>query len=295
MTEHSELFNELKIEFAAIPKANRYNHLKQRLNSIKDKAEKKLIEDIVLFLGESGLLVDSTKPILIAMIHGIRTQGEWHDRLKTFLENDNSITVVPIKFGFFDSISFWLPLFTFFRYLKVRHVTKEMRILKRDYPNHDLVVIAHSFGTFLISKFLKENSDYNIDRILLCGSIVPENFDWNALPNFPKKGNAVNDIGFKDIWPVLAKTSTFGYGASGRFGFNTHTIEDRYHNFSHSDFFSDDMFQNYWKPFIKKGEIVQSPFTSERNPQNYFVSILGLFPGFLLIIVSLIFGYFIFI
>ena len=229
MTESLELFNELKIEFAAIPKASRYDHLKQRLSSITDEAERKTIEGIVIFLEDSGMLVSSTRPILIAMIHGIRTQGEWHDRLKKFLENDNSITVVPIKFGFLDSISFWIPFLTFLRSRKVRHVTKEMRLLKRDYPNHDLVVIAHSFGTFLISKFLKENHDYNIDRLLLCGSIIPENFDWNALPNFPKKGNAVNDIGFKDIWPVLAKTSTFGYGASGTFGFNTHTIENRYH------------------------------------------------------------------
>ncbi|MEP1383484.1 MAG: hypothetical protein ABJK64_06780 [Paraglaciecola sp.] len=278
------LFNELRTEFTGIPSEHRYNHLKQRLKAIEDKAERKQIEDIVLFVLESGMLAENTKPILIAMIHGIRTQGEWHDRLKTFLEHDTSITVKPIKFGFIDCISFWLPVFTLFRHLKVKHITKEMRLLKRDHPNHEVVVIAHSFGTFLISKFLKKNTDYNIDRLLLCGSIVPESFDWNALPNFPKQGNAINDIGCKDIWPVLAKTSTFGYGASGRFGFNTHTIENRYHNFSHSDFFSDSMFKTYWQPFIKNGEIVQSPFSSERKSPDFIVSLLGLFPGFLLII-----------
>lgn len=286
MNEVNNLFSDLKKEFENIPKKNQLQHINQRLSAIKDCEKRKELENVFLFLQSTGMLNSSVKPVLVAMIHGIRTQGEWHDDLKELIESESDAIVKPINFGFFDAISFWLPIITIFRHLKVMHITKEMRLLRRDYPNHQIVIVAHSFGTFLTAKFLKNNIDYNIDRLLLCGSIVPANFNWNKLPNYPTNGNAINDIGKKDIWPILAKTSTFGYGDSGTFGFNTHTIEDRYHDTDHSGFFTEDLFKRYWLPFILEGKIIKSPSTLNRKAQKYYLSLLSLFPGFSLITIT---------
>jgi pimeloyl-ACP methyl ester carboxylesterase len=283
MTEVIDLFSDLKKEFKNIPLESRFNHIRQRLSAITNDEKRKDLEDVFLFMQSSGMLNTSTKPVVVAMIHGIRTQGEWHDNLKELIESKSNAIVKPIKFGFFDAVSFWLPIFTIFRWLKVRHVTKEMRILRRDYPDHEVVIVAHSFGTFLTAKFLEKNIDFNIDRLLLCGSIVPASFDWNKLPNYPTNGNAINDIGTKDLWPIFAKTSTFGYGDSGSFGFDTHTIEDRYHETGHSGFFTDELFNSYWLPFILDGEIVKSPSTTNRKPKKYYLSLLSLFPGISLV------------
>jgi len=278
------IFEQLKSEFNNIKPESRLQHLRQRLSAIKDDSEKSLVEDMFLFLQQTGLLNNDIKPVLVAMIHGIRTRGEWHDDLKNLIESKSDAVVKPISFGFFDAVSFWLPLITIFRHLKVKHVTKQMRLLRRDFPNHQIVIVAHSFGTFLTANFMKKNTDYDIDRLLLCGSIVSENFDWDSLPNFPRNGRVMNDIGNGDIWPILAKTSTFGYGASGSYGFNTHTIENRYHDYGHSGFFCESTFNDYWLPFILEGRIVSSPATLDRKPKNYIFSLLTLFQGVGLII-----------
>jgi hypothetical protein len=286
MTEVINLFNDLKREFENIPHKNRLKHIKQRLSAITNSEKRKEIENIFLFMQDSGMLSTNVKPVLVAMIHGIRTRGEWHDDLKELIETKSSATVRSIKFGYLDAFSFWLPLITIFRRLKVIHITKEMRLLRRDFPNHQIVIVAHSFGTFLTAEFLKNNIDFNIDRLLLCGSIVPASFNWNELPNYPKNGNAINDIGKKDIWPIIAKTSTFGYGDSGSFGFDTHTIEDRYHEICHSGFFTENLFKKYWLPFILEGEIVKSPATINRKQKKYYLSLLSLFPGISLITIT---------
>lgn len=286
MTDSSALFDDLQKEFINIPEEKRIEHIQLRLSAIDNQEEKKIVEGAFLFLLNTGMLKTYVKPVLVAMIHGIRTQAEWYDDFKNFVESNSSVTVKPIKFGFFNAVAFWLPIFTIFRRLKIKHVTKKMRLLRRDFPDHKIVIVAHSFGTYITAKFLKNEADFDIDRIILCGSIVPENFDWDVLPNYPRNGSVINDIGTKDLWPVLAKTSTFGYGASGSLGFNTPSIEDRYHEMAHSDFFTEELFRDYWLPFILDGEIVKSPSTTNRKTKSYYISLLSLFPGFLLITIS---------
>jgi len=287
MTETLDLFNQIKNEFVNILPEKRLEHIQLRLSAIDNQKEKELVESVFLFLQGTGMLKAYVKPTLVAMIHGIRTQAEWYDDFKDFVESNSNVTVKPIKFGFFNAIAFWLPLITIFRWLKVMHVTKKMRLLRRDFPDHKIVIVAHSFGTYITAKFLKNNTDFDVDRMILCGSIVPENFGWDKLPNFPRNDSVINDIGTKDIWPVLAKTSTFGYGASGALGFNTPTIEDRYHDMAHSDFFTDELFGKYWLPFILDGEIVKSPNTTKRQTKSYYISILSMFPGISLFLIPL--------
>jgi hypothetical protein len=55
-----------------------------------------------------------------------------------------------------------------------------------------------------------------VDRVIFCGSIVPENFPFDE-DRFT--GVIVNDIGIKDYLPILAESVTWGYGSVGHWGF----------------------------------------------------------------------------
>jgi hypothetical protein len=120
-----------------------------------------------------------------------------------------------------------------------------------------LSVIAHSFGTYAIANILKENPDIQLHRLILCGAIVPSEFRWDQIQHRVET-EIINDCGISDVWPVLAQSTTFGYGASGRFGFGTPGVRDRYHDFGHGGFFEKQFVRDFWLPWFRNGEFVDS-------------------------------------
>jgi hypothetical protein len=280
-----EFYEQLNAELVFVPISDRVAFIKIRLAGLPE-SEREDAESFLIFLLAAGVLYE--KRVVVAAVHGIRTGPVWQAKLsKAVNDADSSIVVKPIKFGFFDSVRFWLPV-KYFRGKKVRHVTSQLRLLVKENVNCDLVIVAHSFGTYLTAHSLIDNPDLDVKRIILCGSVLPEDFRWDSLPNKPKSGGIVNDIGTKDIWPIIAKTSSFGYGASGVNGFNTHTVANRYHFIGHSDFFSLKFFNKYWIPFILRGEVVKSPHTENRKAVSWLASVLTLCSGLSLIILTLL-------
>jgi hypothetical protein len=71
---------------------------------------------------------------------------------------------------------------------------------------------------------------------------------------------------------------TWGYGSSGTFGFGTVGIRDRFNNFSHSEYFSKNFVDTYWKPYISDGTIVATPWEESRDSPPYWHSLLSIFP-----------------
>jgi CRP-like cAMP-binding protein len=214
------------------------------------------------------------KPVrrLVLLVHGIRTRAEWQQMVKDTLEDD-ATTVVPIKYGRLDLIRFWFPIFT--RSGPIRET--EVRICRAiyDYPDREVIVIAHSFGTYSLSKILQRNPLIRINRLLLCGGIVSDKFSWGRLPNRPTQ--ILNDCGHKDWCPILAKSFTWGYGATGVFGSGSTEVYDRFFGFGHSGFFRQDFVTTYWKPFVEKGIIEKSSYTP--STISDFRSILASFTG----------------
>lgn len=140
-----------------------------------------------------------------------------------------------------------------------------------------LSVVAHSFGTYIIAKILEQEADLQFHRLIFCGSIVPDSFKWEIYGhrlNSDQSGKwqAVNDCGMNDIWPVFAKSVTWGYGSSGRFGFGHPRIKDRFFNATHSSFFDSNFIREYWLPFLSKGKIVEGIL--ERATTPWWVSVL---------------------
>lgn len=218
---------------------------------------------------------------LVLLVHGIRTRAEWQEMVKERLE-DEYTTVIPIKYGLLDLIRFWCPIFT--RNGPIRKTEERLCRAIFDHKDHEIIVIAHSFGTYAISKILKRNPLIRIQKLILCGCIVSDNFKWGNLPNRPV--TILNDCGHRDWYPVLASGLSFGYGATGVFGCGTSEVKDRFFSFGHSDFFTTDFIDTHWKPFVERGVVETSPYNLVTR--SWFMSMAALKAFWLVMITSLI-------
>src|SRR5450830_111101 len=217
---------------------------------------------------------DRPEKLAVVLIHGIRTHAEWQEKIKQEFHADENIKVIPLGYDYLDLIKFWIPFL--FRIYPIRRVEQQLRNIASENKDSKVVVIAHSFGTYIISKILKRRPDIRIERLLLCGSIIKTNLRWDLVPQRPKL--ILNDVGDKDILPVLAKAGSWGYGASGTFGFKANEVIDRFHNFGHSDFFDLSHIKIFWTPFIKEAYIAPSKYEENRIKQAYCIKLLNFLP-----------------
>jgi len=215
----------------------------------------------------------------ILLIHGIRTQAEWTTQVREIFESSSRFQVIPTRYGFFDLIRFLLPI----QRIRLKPVSR-IETLARDTFSLDDVdsvsVIAHSFGTWIVAKILERSPDIKFRRIILCGSIIPDDFAWEKYTaqygdSTRESGYVVNDCGLRDLWPVLALSVTWGYGSSGRFGFGHSRVRDRFHAVGHSGFFKDKFAARYWLPFLSDGVIIEGELG--RPATSWWVSALTTF------------------
>jgi hypothetical protein len=202
----------------------------------------------------------SIKHVLL-LLHGIRTHADWFETVDSIFSADTCCEVVPIRYGYFDLAKFLFP-FAFARAAPIKKIKQELQNAKAKYLHAKISVIAHSFGTYALMHAIRNDPGLEIFRVILCGSVVPEHWDLESyFITREEATNIVNDCGVRDVWPVLARCCTWGYGASGTFGKAGVGVRDRKFPFSHSDFFKPRFISRYWVPFIQNGEIVK-PETS---------------------------------
>ncbi|CAH2402715.1 hypothetical protein MES5069_350017 [Mesorhizobium escarrei] len=80
----------------------------------------------------------------------------------------------------------------------------------------------------------------------------------------------------QDSWPVFVAAITFGYGATGAYGFGRPDVVDRWHNrLAHSDFVDEDFCRKYWVPFLSDGRIVPGDLP---EPAPFWLRLLSAFP-----------------
>lgn len=202
-----------------------------------------------------------TQAPVVILIHGIRTSAWWQNRIAHLIETKTDATVIPIKYGYFDVLRFWCP-FGICRAAPIEKLRQQIEGVARQYADRPLIVFAHSYGTYALTRVILENPYFRFDRIILCGSVVPSSFDWRAVEDQirgeEKRNAIVNECGTRDIWPVLAQSGTWGYGATGTFGFGTFNVRDRFHDLPHSGFFSNEFVEKYWIPLVKGEKVVFS-------------------------------------
>jgi hypothetical protein len=203
----------------------------------------------------AGTQINNTTEEVVLLIHGIRDFAEWQDLVAAVLSEIPNIKIFPLGYGRFDAFRFWFPFWT--RETPVRKLLWKIREAREMYSRAKLSVVAHSFGTYAIGKILKENPDIRLHRLVLCGAILSSEYRWDQVRH-KVETEVINDCGVKDIWPVLAQSTTFGYGPSGRFGFRTPGVLDRSHDFGHGGFFKEKFVSDFWLPWFRSGTFIKS-------------------------------------
>jgi hypothetical protein len=216
---------------------------------------------------------------VVILLHGIRTRAFWYDLVQPILSEIDGIVIKPLGYDYFSAFRL---IFPFARSGPARKISDDIHEIKGRYDQQNrrvrLSVVAHSFGTYTIAQVLRQTKDIDLHHLVLCGSVLPNNFNFDSISR-KIHGKFVNDAGAKDAWPVLAKIASFGYGVSGTFGFQSGLIEDRFHDFAHSDFFNPDFIRRYWFPIFDRNEVVHSTYARKPSWRTSLISVLALVPS----------------
>jgi len=208
--------------------------------------------------------VRHAKSHVVILVHGIRTRALWQNELRKILEKDGFV-VQPTNYGPFDVVRFLFP-WQLFAGAAVDEIARQVRHAPGMKEGADCSIIAHSFGTFVVARILRDYTDLEFNRIIFCGSVVSHKFRFEDYRRRFKEP-LVNEVGTRDFWPVIAEVLTFGYGSAGTYGFRRPAVRDRWHNGkAHGDFLNQEFCMKYWVPFLRNGEVVEDNETAERPP-----------------------------
>jgi pimeloyl-ACP methyl ester carboxylesterase len=186
----------------------------------------------------------------VITIHGIRTTGRWQKELSDVLTQAR-YRHVPLDFGFFLAFSLLMP---WSRSKKVEWFhslySEKFGGLERR-PS----IIAHSFGSYIVTKAMLKYDYIRFERIILCGSIVSRSYPWKAVIHRRHQVDAVlNEAGGRDAWAGLVEWVVADAGSSGVSGFEdladgavTQIVHAEHR---HSDFFHALNYRERWLPFL---------------------------------------------
>jgi pimeloyl-ACP methyl ester carboxylesterase len=242
------------------------------LAALADPRERAIAEAAFFF----GVKAQLEPEHVVVLVHGINTDAEWQEALADQIRTECGLNTYVIGYGNYNPVHFLWPYWDM-RTGPIERVIGQLRVIRAEKPGARISVIAHSFGTYIMSKILSECADLSFHRIQLCGAVVEAQFKWELVRG--KFTQLVNDVGTRDVWPILAKQSTWGYGDGGAFGFKNTVCHDRHFNYEHSDFMTPEHFSKFWKPYLVDGEIVTSSWTKQRKAAGWKVKLLRMLPA----------------
>ena len=83
---------------------------------------------------------------IVVTVHGIRTFGQWQERLEALTPPEAGIEFNHYHYGYFSVVAFISPLL---RWLVTRSFRKALLAVAAKNPEARLDIVAHSFGTHL--------------------------------------------------------------------------------------------------------------------------------------------------
>lgn len=216
---------------------------------------------------------DSINNTIVIPVHGIHTHGRWHQDLeKSLNETGLNFDCFPYKFGFFSVLFFMLP---FMRQRHIRFFIERFERVRLANPHKKIIIIAHSFGTFLVvealRKLSKEETDFSVELLILSGSVLKTTYPLMELQ--PRVKKIINDCGCNDRPLCFSQLFVYGTGMAGRVGFveiNDDMITNRFFKGGHSLYFkkykNNDFISEYWINSIL--DIPNIHFLDDRPPSK---------------------------
>ena len=189
----------------------------------------------------------------------------------------SDMRVVTYRYGYFLALAFAIPPL---RWFVVRRFRLYLEDLASDQHNTAIDIVAHSFGTYIVSSALRQLSakcGLRVDTLLLAGSVLRPGRSMADLLSH-RVTSVINDCGTLDVWPLVAQYLALGMGAAGRFGLAGPTgpdsrVVNRYFHFGHSGFFEatddfpadeNEFMRQKWVPILLGRSAEQSDQIPER-------------------------------
>ena len=176
----------------------------------------------------------------VVVIHGMNTRGTWQEEFAWGLSDSfgHSIPQYIYKYGL-------LRIGVLLRRVQrqeVRELAKKLRGLSKtltgSHAGAKPDIVAHSFGTWLISHVLRDNPDIKVGRLILLGCIVKPDFDWQALVDRGQVEYILNHCAGRDIWVRASHFTIPDAGPGGQKGFASENLLNiRSDDYRHSDYF----------------------------------------------------------
>ncbi len=205
---------------------------------------------------------------VVLTIHGIRTTGDWQRELTDVL-TQHRFRHTPLGFGFFKAVSLLMP------WSRARKVEWFRKVYSDNFANAERLpsVVAHSFGSYIVTKAMLKYDDIRFDKVILCGSIVSRKYPWSTVVLQRGQVKAVlNEAGGRDMWAGIVEWVVSDAGSSGVSGFEdtadgrvTQLIHERH---QHSDYFYRQNFERRWIPFLS-GQSVQAVIPAGDDGVNW--------------------------
>jgi pimeloyl-ACP methyl ester carboxylesterase len=211
---------------------------------------------------------------VVIALHGIRTRGTWQKQLAPLLAKRDFIPEL-LDYGWFNAIAFLIPAL---RNKKIEWFRREFERIRTRYPNVRPSLIAHSFGSYLVTRALQKYAGLIVfDQVILCGSIVRQDYDWPLVCKNRWVNRVLNDCGRLDIWAGNVQKFIGDAGPSGRLGFENFTpcVSQGFHpEWGHSDFFFELNFEERWIPFLEGREVPTVEFPTRTNTPKTLLCVI---------------------
>lgn len=196
----------------------------------------------------------SNAEVNVITIHGIRTFGEWQNRLRNLAHTN--LAAIPFHSYRYGYTSF---LALFHKRSHEKHMGRlrsKLRGIVASCPNVNFVFFAHSFGTFLLVEtlrlMLKEGEQIPVKTVVLSGSVLKCDYDLSFLSNSGIR--VINDCAHSDYVLWLSEAFVPGLGMAGKlgfYGFENSLLVNRFFLGGHSSYFDgDDFLRRQWLPII---------------------------------------------
>lgn len=199
--------------------------------------------------------MDEYFPPAVISVHGIRTHANWQ---KVFAKvfSGTRAKILSFDYGYYGGYKL---IFRIFNYRKVDEFCQwyHENLREGNFDNKNYLqrpsIAAHSFGTWIVGHAMLKYEDIKFSKVIFCGSILPDDFDWSAIFARDQVDCVRNEYGGKDEWPFLARLFDKRSRAAGTYGFKwlSSTVDNVLTPyFFHSDFLTEQHMQGRWREFL---------------------------------------------
>jgi pimeloyl-ACP methyl ester carboxylesterase len=220
--------------YLEVPESGHENVIEMDDTPQGDKRKKKLREALTIkppfnnsvSVTDSELIIDEEVTDVVFVIHGIRDEGFWTQRIATKAKEiakdhpKRKIASKTSSYGYFPILSFLTPGA---RQKKVGWLMERYVEAKVSYPNAVFHYVGHSHGTYLLAKALKDYPAVNFQNVVFAGSVVEQDYAWEKY--VPQRVDRILNFVASADWVVAFFPNafeTFGWqdlGGAGYFGF----------------------------------------------------------------------------